>query len=268
MDVPPQFVLFADLLGFKRLVIEHPVPLWTNLDFRGRPSRQLVASLMGGGNPLGAAFRAFHGSIEGLLDDVAFTQPAQVKVFSDSLFLSTKSHVECFHFAEQLMRRCVAASAPVRMGVGFGSFVSYGFAMEESPTLHYLSSQFFGAGVIYAVHAEKCLKGMRIGLHGKAVDALRAEAYCKEKILELPLDERREGVAHEWSYVGRWTGEPTTSGHRDPEPEVGRRLLTVVDSMRQRASDAEDVQIHYRRTTEALNRMLAHVEASPRANQV
>jgi hypothetical protein len=266
MDVPAHFVLFADLLGFKRLVLDHRVPYWHNLDFRARGSRQLVASIMSAGNPLAAAFRAFHGAIEGLLDDIVFEQSAQVRVFSDSVFFSGENHLECFHFAEQLMRRCVSARAPVRMGIGYGSFVTYGLAMEETPTLKYLSSQFFGSGVVYAVEAEKCLKGMRIALHQGVVEAVQFEPYRTEKILELSPDERREGVGHEWSYVGRWSGQPNIRGQRELEPVVANRLLADINAMH--GSAPPEVQNQYERTAAALTRMKAHVEAGPRANEV
>jgi hypothetical protein len=53
LEVPDQFVLFTDLLGFKRLVLDHRVPLWENLDFRSRPLRRLTLSLVAGtGNQL------------------------------------------------------------------------------------------------------------------------------------------------------------------------------------------------------------------------
>src|SRR4051812_32450164 len=101
MMTPQYFVLFADLLGFKRLVLDNKVPFPENLNYRDRPlikpSRPGIAD---SGNPLSEAFTTFHGSIQSVLDGTALQQGIKLYVFSDSIFLASESAADCFMFAE------------------------------------------------------------------------------------------------------------------------------------------------------------------------
>jgi hypothetical protein len=124
---PTKFVLFADVLGFKRLVLDNRVPFPQSLDFRDRgwgvaaPPRR---------NPMARGFTGFHGAIEMVTERTAW-QEAELMVFSDSLFLATADARECMEFASDLMRRAIAVDVALRMGIGYGTFVSYGFSFQH-----------------------------------------------------------------------------------------------------------------------------------------
>ena len=167
---PDHCVLFADMLGFKRLVLGHRTPFPENLEFRGRlverPERGSGAS---SGNPLSSAFRAFHLSVNQVLDSTTWHAPVSIVVFSDSMFLASTETQDCVAFAERLIRLGLHRDMPLRMGMAMGSFIGYGFSYEESPSIKYASSQFFGTGVVNSIEAEKCLKGIRIAVHPSVV---------------------------------------------------------------------------------------------------
>lgn len=93
-------------------------------------------------------------------------------IFSDSLFLATTDAEDCIEFTETMMIKGLNRDMPLRMGIGLGSFVRYGFAYEDDPDVKYSSAQFFGSGVVHAVDAEGSIKGIRVAVHPSAVAAL------------------------------------------------------------------------------------------------
>jgi hypothetical protein len=262
MDVPPYFVLFADLLGFKRLVLDHKVPFPENLEYKDRPRRFSLGSLASFGNPLSRGFTTFHGGVETTFNNIAWGADVNIIVFSDSLFLATISANDCFLFAEQLLRYCINHDAPMRMGIGRGSFVSYGFGFEEAPKIKFSSSQFFGSGVIYATEAEKQLKGMRIAIHSSAVEALAAEpaiyneALPQYKLMTVPAPEATPAINYEWNYLGTWqSSESLVWGGKDTDFGTVITLHDHVRTMRDNSPSEPAIRLQYTRTIEAFQRM-------------
>ena len=141
---PNQFVLFADLLGFKRLVLDSATPTIDELDFRNPPRFMHVGSTLTSlysdirpNNLLAETFIAFHKAVNDTVQETSWLTPdtpASIYVFSDSVFVAAANVGDCLGFAERLMGLCIAEHAPIRMGVGFGSFIPFGFEFQESPS--------------------------------------------------------------------------------------------------------------------------------------
>jgi hypothetical protein len=269
------FVLFADLLGFKNIVLSHKLPKKENLDFRDPPrfarfKGGTLADLLGfaSSSPLSETFIAFHGGIEQTYRDTSWSKPASLLVFSDSVFLATETLEDCFTFAERLMVYCLGQEAPIRMGIGYGSFLAYGFAFEDSPKLKYISSQFLGSAVIHATETEKCVNGLRIGVHDSVVETLKGREYADYKLLPLPSDEVKAGLNFEWNYFSKWSDNMYVPEY--PELDAGqmKAILAHVEKMKKAApQDDQKVQLKYVRTLEAIRRMgiaIVKAEEDPR----
>lgn len=257
-------VLFADILGFKRLVLENKTPLWENLDFRERlATRRTMAGLSNFGNPLSDAFKAFHGTIESLLDRIRFGTLGSVAVFSDSVFVASESHFGVLRFAEELMSICIGMETPLRMGVGYGSFITYGSSTLEVPGLKYRSSQFFGSGIIHATTAESSITGLRIGLHRSTSEALNALERPPQSYKRVPIAQALDGgdVTEEWNYLGNWEDNLRRYGGEDTDPQVRETLLNHINRMHARAPDVPRVQEQYAETKAAFARMAEAVDA-------
>jgi hypothetical protein len=234
MDTSDHFVLFADILGFKDLVKDHKVPFPESLELRERRISTL-GSLMNFGNPLGDAFKAFHQGIQYIVDDRGWARPTNLMVFSDSLFLASTSWQDCFGFAESLMVYCIGQDVPMRMGIGCGSFVPYGYAFQEEPRLKRFSSQFFGTGVIYAVEAEKHLKGLRIAVHISAIEAMDTKSLNPYKLIPLAEDQKNHEIMHEWNYLGEFNDYRTHYTGEKPDRSAYKTLLMHIERMHERS---------------------------------
>lgn len=256
-QAPDYFVVFGDLLGFKRLVLENKVPFDYNLNFRNRPLLKPLGSLANTGNALSRAFNAFHGGINSVLESTAWTRPISLYVFSDSVFLVAEAATDALEFGEQLMRLCLQNEAPLRQGIGYGSFVRYGFSFEETPVTTHTSSQFFGSGVIYATEAEKALTehGMRIAVHKSAAEAITSGSYRAEKL--LTVTDLASYVTHEWNYLPEWAENPRRyNAKEDPDPNIPATLMNRIEQMHARvAADDKKLQRQYEDSKAALVRM-------------
>ena len=253
---PKRFVLFADVLGFKRLVLDHRVPVFESLDFRDPPLANGLSGVRYSRNRIALGFRGFHGAVHTTMSRTAFRKDVELMVFSDSMFLATPDARECLEFASGLMRAGISSEVPLRMGVGFGTFIGYGFSFEQTPALKFSSSQFFGSGVVYATETEKALKGrgMRIGIHKLAADELRREAPLAERLLALPGV--CEDVPCEWNYLGDVQPERDVD-----ENERRENLVSHLRRMRDAADDTQPettyVRGMYSQTIEVLGQMQA-----------
>jgi hypothetical protein len=245
---PNYFVLFADMLGFKQLVLQHKVPFPENLEFRGRlyerPERENPAAAKG--NALSRAFRAFHRTANDCLTRIVWHEPVSVIVFSDSLFIATTSAEDCIAFAEQMMLVGLHRDMPLRMGLGLGSFVRYGFAYEDDPLVRYSSAQFFGSAVVYAVEAEGSIKGIRGAVHPAAAQALLQ--LVPNRLVSLPESQVSSHSSHELNYVPE---HPDPMGDLQSETEITAKIRRLSSA----APDLPSVKIHYTEALDALARM-------------
>ncbi len=270
MSDQDQFVLFADLLGFKGLVLDSKRPDVDELDFRNPPIFMKIGSLstlysgIKESNRLSETFNNFHGSIQDTLQQMLWLRPVSVYVFSDSIFVAAPEIADCLGYAERLMNLCVAREAPIRMGVGYGSFIPFGFEFQESPMLKFISSQFLGSGVVQAAVSETCIKGMRIALHDSVVDQVRDKPYASYKLLAIPevevlkpKDGTKPEVTHEWNYLGAWQ-EPLNL-YNPAYPKLDNVLVDTlkmhIARMQKATATTPAVHEQYDKTFGALNRM-------------
>jgi hypothetical protein len=251
-----RFVVYADVLGFKQLVLAHRTAAAETLGHRRMNARRMLASVRYG-NPLQRQFKTFHETLDNAITNINWADEATVAVFSDSLFLATSESLHCATFCEELMRVCMMNDVTIRIGVGFGSFVVNDFAFEAGQKLKVVTTQFLGTGVVYAVDAEKALKGMRIALHPSAADMLEPPTQGTVRRLPLPAEEAGENASHEWNYLP--SGRITVPVASSPKHLDARAFIDHVQRLRAAAPNDPTVQVHYEATLAAMNRMTPHL---------
>ena len=136
-----------------------------------------------------------------------------------------------------------------------GSFIGYGFSYEESPSIKYTSSQFFGTGVVNSIEAEKCLKGIRIAVHPSAVAEI--DRLDARQVMPVPTEEKGPNVSHELSYLPK---NPDPMGDMELDTDIEAKIR----ELQTRAPKVTAVQAHYSRSLEALGRMTAAAVARQR----
>ena len=99
------------------------------------------------------------------------------------------------------MREFIKASVPVRMGLGKGTFYSFGYSTDTGADSMLVSkSRFIGTAVVRAHAAERCGgKGLRIFVHPTVSDL--DDSSADFKILDLP--EPFNDVKRELDYLFR-----------------------------------------------------------------
>ena len=168
-------------------------------------------------------------------------------LFSDCAFLNPDNSLRAALIATKLMRNFIKAGVPVRMGIGKGTFYSFGYSTETGGDSMVVSkSRFIGTAVVRAHAAEQCGgKGMRIFVHPK-VDDLDSRADFK--ILDLP--EPFNGVKRELDYLCQ-----SRSGQERSTVDVcDRALFSRVAAMKDPKAKLS-IRKHYVDTLKALNRM-------------
>jgi hypothetical protein len=138
------------------------------------------------------------------------------------------------------------------MGVGYGSFITHGFAFEEDPKLRLISSQFFGTGVIHAVEAEKHLKGLRIALHRSALEPLlkatETSSLNSYKLVPLPANQRSNAITHEWNYLGEVNHYHLEYTGQAPDRSSDQNLLMHIERMHANSNKTADIDKLYSST--------------------
>lgn len=256
---PDHFVAYADVLGFRQLVLDHETPHAENLETRRRLGTANFDRLFTLHSPVGERFKAFHAAIEQATNGVPWMNQASILVFSDSIFVATRNWQDCTWFCETLMQHCIRGQVPLRIGIGYGSFVTHGLSSDMTTDLRIINTQFLGKGVIYATDAEKSLKGMRIALHPTAVVPLKKLEVHPDKFLELPDNQRSGHASHEWNYL-------THAYQMADYPELAEsdqqwELRVRLEHMQKEAPEDLQVQIHYKEGLAAFDRMVEAIES-------
>jgi hypothetical protein len=122
-----------------------------------RPERANPAAATG--SPLGEAFRTFPRTANDCLNYKVWRAPVSVIIFSDSLFLARTDAEDCMEFTETMMIKGLNRDMPLRMGIGLGSFVRYGFAYEDDPNVKYSSAQFLDLALSTRSMRREAVKG-------------------------------------------------------------------------------------------------------------
>lgn len=165
-------VVYADILGFARLVLSHDFLIDSLEDFSPSVSsedelREQLEEAQG--DNLTRTFTVFHHTLGLKVNSLQSIDSLQCIAFSDAAFVAFRDSFTALHFAEDWMRMLLSFRVPVRMGIGTGSFRAIRFITEVSKAVRRHSSQFLGTAVVQAHQAESCgLKGMRIFVHPNA----------------------------------------------------------------------------------------------------
>ena len=167
---------FVDMLGFAALIEKHPCRI------KDAPPTDDGYEVVHTA-PTQSQFNLFDQVL-----DLSIQQPdggITAMFFSDCAFLNPGNSVRAALIATDLMRKFIKVGVPVRMGIGKGTFYSFGYSTDTGGDSMLVSkSRFIGTAVVRAHAAEQCGgKGMRIFVHPK-VDGL--DSHADFKILSVP----------------------------------------------------------------------------------
>jgi hypothetical protein len=245
--------LFADILGFASLTEQFPAIRPVNLALYAeweteKPFDVRYSSLS---SQLEGRLVAFHKAVNVILENVAESDYDLIS-FSDSCYVCLAPHSNhVCRLALLIMRDMIARRIPIRIGIGYGTFVRYRFSTEESPFRKVHEAQFFGTGVVRAYYADaNGPKGLRILVHPSAVEVLAKDD--QDVLIDLPLAEQSSYARCEVDYSQdlRWD-----------EPDADAKLLGALREMYRTGRRARH---HYRGTVAAWQRFKTQKEQDQR----
>lgn len=178
MPSSDRVVLFADMLGFAKLIEKYPIdidgltvcdkPLSLSLDRFFRKSQNLLSD----------AFSSFHYSLKWAIMMAKMRHPITAITFSDSVFIATNYLFEAVKISVELVQSLMSQKVPIRVGIAYGSFAALTFRSDISLEGGDHASQFLGTSVVRAHLAESCgIKGIRILLHPSIMPLLEDETH-------------------------------------------------------------------------------------------
>ncbi len=234
-------LIFVDMLGFVGLTKSNP----TRLVHRGPDEYGFSGSST---SPLQTQFNRFHTILESCISEQRLCGGMQAMLYSDCAYLDVGNSVRAAQIATELMRKFLLQRVPVRMGMGRGTFYSFGFSIDVSDPTTVTRSLFAGTAVIHAHSAERCGgKGMRIFVH-PSVQPERHKIEQSIKILQLP--KQNENAAWELNYLC----ETRLTHQQVPVDKSDLELFEAVKSMKDPKAEIK-IRRHYIETHRALNRM-------------
>lgn len=123
-DSDNQVVLFLDLLGFAALTEAHPYHVVEEIDEGWKIDRFGDAATQ---------FGRFQWVLnQALSEEARFRGGLKAMIFSDCAFLLLGTSLSAALFATDLMRQCIMARIPVRMGLGLGTFNAIRFSADNA----------------------------------------------------------------------------------------------------------------------------------------
>ena len=250
-------VVFIDMLGFAALTEEAETlghtfmgeDVFELLDRRGPIHLRMMeaSSLTFPGNRLAAKFSQFHFVLDSALAALSRTRFWSIS-FSDSAFVSLPTFSDALTFSADVMRNMLDWRVPVRVGIGYGTFLVVRFKSDRSLTAGIHASQFLGTAVVRAHSAEQAgVSGMRILLH-PSVRHLCERSDLKPLVLPVVDAIHSDRVYAELNYL---------LGAGGGALEAWTQIL----SMRARVPSSE--RRHYDSTLLAINRMLEQRNCFP-----
>ena len=211
------FVVFADMLGFAQLTLQHP-PSEDDFTSFERPEVNdfLRASLeKGEASPLVSSFVCFHTAV----DEAVFNArraggPVTSVAFSDSAFMACENIHTATQFASSLLNKLLPMGVMVRVGIAHGTFTAIRFRADVGLNSGDHAAQFLGTGVVraYSAAERSGFKGARILLHPSIQADPAGGLYLQLaqtgpfwKPIEVSDDESRNtmGIKYEMNYLGR-----------------------------------------------------------------
>ncbi len=239
------FVAFADVLGFAEQVLT--LPRFLESDFAKSHAGQGVAVDVY--SNLLRVFNVFHSAVSEACNHSS-ARGVSALVFSDSVYFKSQNLSDLSEVCVRTVRHCLRSFVPLRIGVGFGSFVAYRFSTDTSPerTLH--SSQFLGSAVVNAYRAESGgSKGIRV-IGGRSIEQGLTEPNLRR--MWLPLTSASENAAFELNYL-YLANEFAVSRANSTESRMNNGLWRTLKALAAAAPAKE--RRHYDDTKAALQRM-------------
>jgi len=256
MSNSEKVVLFADMLGFARLIEKHSIDLH-GIMISERPFSVNLENiddfLEKSKNPLTHAFSSFHNSLKWKIWQTKMQHPITAITFSDSVFIATNYLFEAVQIAVDLVQGLMSQKVPLRVGIAFGSFEALRFKSDITIDGGDHASQFLGTAVVRAHLAESCgIKGIRILLHPSTIPLLNdimhnpeSQSVESQPIHYLECAEKEQknkaNVHYEvdyWNFKVKRNAEGAWKGLQDMWKDA-----------------PEDETVHYIATAEAIERM-------------
>jgi hypothetical protein len=243
-----KFVLFVDILGFASLTEQYPLDVETlsHNSKLGYPTTTHKSFQAVGENQLSRVFSDFHSILSMKLSGERFGASITSIVFSDSAFIAIDNVDTAFHISSTLMHSALCSRIPVRMGIGYGTFIALRFKSDIGLEWGDHASQFLGTAVVRAHKAESCgIKGYRILLHPSMMRFLNTSDFHVRRYPPLECADtdvpNKADVRNEINY---WAFH---SGVRESEAWRGFQDMW--------ARTPSDETIHPSSTADAINRM-------------
>ncbi len=244
-EAEEQTLIYVDMLGFADLTEKHPRRIETDQQL-STCDRTVVSTAA-----TQTQFNLFNRVLDCCIDDQPRHGGITAMLFSDCAFLNLGYSLRAAPLATDLMREFIKAGVPVRMGIGKGTFYSFGYSTDAGADSMLVSkSRFIGTAVVRAHDAEKCGgKGMRIFVHPEVDDL--DNNHSDFRILNLPLP--YEDANRELDYLH--PEENQQAGQEDRN--LFQAVNDMVSAVKEGKNECEwdDIKIQYDHTRSALNRM-------------
>ena len=143
-------LIFVDMLGFSDLTETHPHRIENDSRTGDGPEVMCTA-------PTQSQFNRFNRVLDYCIKERHLDGGITAMLFSDCAFLEPRNSLRAALMATDLMREFIKVSVPVRMGVGKGTFYSFGYSTDTGADSILVSkSRFMGTAVVRAHAAERC----------------------------------------------------------------------------------------------------------------
>ena len=139
-----QTLVFVDMLGFAALTEKHPHRIEDDppTDDGFEVSRSA---------PTQSQFNRFNDVLDYCIHQRLCDGGITAMLFSDCAFLNPENSLRAALIATDLMREFIKASVPVRMGIGKGTFDSFGYSTDAgADSMLVNKSRFIGTAVVRA----------------------------------------------------------------------------------------------------------------------
>jgi hypothetical protein len=174
-------------------------------------------------------------------------------MFSDSAYIVTEGFETAARIAFHLLRGCLFADIPARVGIGRGTFARLAFSTLSHPAgILVADAPFLGTSIIHAYRAEETqpAPGFRVFVHPSAI-ASEPPFW----VADLLDDERSEDATHEVDFVTLWPAYIPQDQYPD--------LVEHVNAMRVGVTSARVLR-HYDATLATMARLHERGQAYPR----
>ncbi len=230
------YVLFLDMLGTQSKVLD--------------AAKDINKSKM---HYINRQFDLFHSIIDKALDFSGLNvSDFSIISFSDCVYVITPK----FDLMDRIIDNCFSKffdnELPVNGGIGFGEYYQRDFSLKFLNKNSFFISKFFGSGIVYAFDAVKKGKGMRIFVSPSMNDTIQTHPR-----LFVRYTDGSENDKYEYNLI-----------NLDMPSEIFEkyeRMKLATIKMQKKSPAIDSVQIHYKETLKALERIYLHERESIKA---